>query len=94
MDFLARRGQNFQERFDFKSADNKPIAIPAGELKIFLTHGTYAKEYSLGNGLNKQRATVFWTIPAAEVDSFAYNTMYYTLVLNDLELARGVLRVQ
>lgn len=95
MDFTATRGQEFKETFDFKNADGKSIQPPAGEFKLILEHGTYAKEFTVENmGLDRQRTSVAWIISNDETNNFAYNTMYYTLYLESTELARGILRIQ
>lgn len=95
MDFLARRGQSFNESFDFKSADGSPISLPPGHYLVTLVHGNDAREYTLENGgLERDVSSLRWKIKASEATDFAYNTMYYTLYLNNTELSRGIVRVQ
>jgi len=94
MDFVLIRGKDFSEPFNFKNAHGKSIAMPNGVYKIVLERGTWAREYTLYHGLSRTRNQITWMIPAEESADFAYNVMYYTLYLNDDELARGVLRIQ
>jgi len=94
MDFVLLKGKDFSEPFNFKNAHGKSIAMPNGTYRVVLERGTWAHEYTIGNGLARTRTNITWTIPAEESANFAYNVMYYTLYLNDDELARGVLRVQ
>lgn len=95
MDFIAVRGRGFQENFDFKNSQGKPIAVPPGTFKVVLERGTYAREYTTANhGLAKLRNQIIWNIPAGETKDFAYNTLYYTLYLDDQEVTRGLLKVQ
>lgn len=94
MNFLLVRGNDFEEHFDFKNAQGKPIAMPTGQFRIILERGGFAREYTVGNGLSRLMNRVSWRIPAAQSQDFEFSTMYYTLYLNDQELARGVLRIQ
>ena len=94
MDFVLFRGRDFSEPFNFKNAAGKLITMPNGEYKLILERGLWAKEYKVNSGLTRGRTQITWRIPAEESKDFAYSTMYYTLYLNDDELARGVLRIQ
>jgi len=93
MDFVLFKGRDFSEPFNFKNPTGKSIYI-SGDIKLILERGSWAREYTPGHGLSKTRTQVTWTIPSEESANFAYNTMYYTLYLNDTELVRGILRVQ
>lgn len=95
MNFLLVKGKDFEEHFEFKNAQGESIAMPSGQYKIILERGAFAREYTvLNDGLQNLRNRVNWRIPASQSKDFAFSTMYYTLYLNDLELARGVLRIQ
>ena len=94
MDFLLTRGRDFQEHFDFKNNRGKPISAPAGSYKLTVTRGDFAREYTPGRGLSRQRTGIIWKIPAKETQDFEYRTLYYTLYVDDQELVRGVLKVQ
>lgn len=95
MNFLLVRGKDFQEHFDFKNAQGKPIALPAGVFKVVLERGGFAREYTILNrGLSRTMNRITWRIPSSESLGFEFNTMYYTLYLDDRELARGVLKIQ
>ena len=94
MDFTLFRGRDFQETFNFKTADGKSMTIPSGNLRIILERGTFGREYKPGKGLTKQRTQIVWQISKQESANFDFSTMYYTLYLDDTELARGVLRIQ
>lgn len=94
MNFLLERGKDFQESFDFKNATGKAIALPAGQFRVVLERGGFAREYTPGNGLSPQRTRIVWTIKAKQIDDFEFATMYYTLYLNNDEITRGILRIQ
>lgn len=94
MDFLLYKGRNFTEHFDFKTKDQKPKALPNGVYRVVVERGSFAREYTVGEGLTRQRTTLIWKISAEETLDFEYTTMYYTLYLDDTELARGVLKIQ
>lgn len=95
MNFVLTRGQDFYDFFEFKNAQGRPIAMPSGEFKIVVEHGDFVREYTRrNNGLLSKSTRVDWRIPASETANFEYSTLYYTLYLDDRELARGVLKVQ
>lgn len=94
MDFLLTKGRDFEERFDFKNEQGKPLSAPAGEYRLVLQRGTFARVYKPGSGLYRGQTYVIWKIKASETEDFEYRTLYYTLYLNDQELVRGVIKVQ
>lgn len=94
MDFFLRKGVNFKEHFDFKNEKQKAIPTPSGEYKIVLERGAFARVYTVGDGLLRLRTSIEWTISGKESENFEFTTMYYTLYLNDVEVTRGVLKVQ
>lgn len=95
MNFLLVKGKDFEEFFEFKNTQGKPIAMPSGVFKLILERGSFAREYTvLNNGLSRMMNKITWRIPAAQSQDFDFSAMYYTLYLDDRELARGVLRVQ
>lgn len=95
MDFLLSRGRDFEEEFNFKNPKGRLIALPAGRFRLILEHGDFAREFTVENhGLSRTRTQVTWRIPAEQGADFEYSTLYYTLYLEDSELARGILRVQ
>lgn len=95
MNFVMTSGKDFLEFFEFKNAQGKPIAMPSGQFRIVLERGAFAREYTvLNGGLQRLMNRVNWRIPAADIENFDYNTLYYTLYLEDRELARGVIKVQ
>lgn len=94
MDFLLTRGRDFQEHFDFKNEKGQPLSTPAGVYRLLVTRGDFAREYTAGHGLSRQRTGIIWKISAKETQDFEYRTLYYTLYVDDQELARGVLKVQ
>jgi hypothetical protein len=94
MDFVLIRGKPFSEHFDFKNDKGKPIVVPSGQYKLIVEHGPFAREYKVGSGLSKTRNAILINISAQDTKDFAYSAMYYTLYLNNTELARGILRVQ
>lgn len=94
MDFLLVRGSDFQERFDFKNESGRSIVLPAGEYKIIVQRGDFAREYTVGQGLSRTRTAITWRITAQQTQDFDYRTLYYTLYVGDRELVRGVLKVQ
>lgn len=91
MDFVLFRGKEFSEDFNFKNPEGKSIALPNGDFKLVLERGRFAKVFRLGEGLTRTRTSVTWTIDDTD---FEYSTLYYTLYLDDKELARGIIRVQ
>lgn len=95
MNFSLVRGKDFSEHFDFKNAAGKPIALPNGSFRIVVEHGGLAREYTVMNGgLSRLRNRVNWTISARQSADFEFNTLYYTLYLDDEEITRGLLRIQ
>lgn len=95
MNFVMTRGKEFAEHFDFKNAQGKPIAMPSGHFRVVLERGGFAREYTvLNGGLSRLTNRVNWRIPASDTADFGFNTLYYTLYLEDRELARGVIKVQ
>jgi hypothetical protein len=95
MDFLLVKGRAFKEHFNFKNENGKLRALPNGKYKIVLERGAFAREYTVENrGLMKQRTEITWNISAQESANFEYTTLYYTLYLDETELARGVLKIQ
>jgi len=95
MNFVLIRGKDFSEHFNFKNAKGSPIVLPNGTFKIVLERGSFAREYTVENGkLSKMRNRVVWSIPSAESIDFEFSTMYYTLYVEDREIARGLLRIQ
>lgn len=93
MDFLLIKGKDFSENFNFKNSQGKSIALPNGEFRLTLERGSFGRVYTLGNGLTRTRTNVTWRIDAEDTN-FEYSTLYYTLYLDDQELARGIVRVQ
>lgn len=89
MNFYAARGKDFVDTFEFKNAQRKPISVPSGTYKIVLERGPYAREYTPTRGKNG----LVWKVPAAEINDFEYSTLYYTLYLNNKEVARGTLSI-
>lgn len=85
---------DFLETFDSKNSQGKPIALPAGNYRLVLERGGFVREYTPGKGLIKNRTQIVWQIKGTESKSFEFTTMYYTLYVNDTQLARGVLRIQ
>lgn len=94
MDFLLTRGENFEERFDFKNEKQRAIVLPSGEYRIVLQRGTWVREYKVGAGLSKTRTALVWKIAASDTSDFEYRTLYYTLYKDDEDLVRGVIKVQ
>lgn len=95
MDFIARRGEEFRESFDFKNSQGQSIIMPTGTYKLILEHTPYVREFTEDNrGLRRKQAGLIWIIAADETSDFAYNVLYYTLYVDDTELVRGVLRIQ
>lgn len=94
MDFTVKKGEKFSEDFNFKTATGQSIALPAGDYKLIVRHDSFVREYTIGKGLTKSRTKLVWSLTPAETKDFAYSTMYYTLYMNETELARGILRVQ
>lgn len=94
MNFTLVRGRDFSEHLDFKNPQGKPISTPAGEFRIVLERGLFAKEYTVGAGLTRLRNGLSWRIPKEETQDFEFSTMYYTLYLNNNEVIRGILRIQ
>lgn len=95
MNFQLARDKDFLEHFDFKNAQGRPIALPAGEFKIILERGGFSRDYTVANGgLRRQMNRINWRIPAADTKDFEFSTMYYTLYLNNQEVTRGVLKIQ
>jgi hypothetical protein len=94
MDFVLTRGSSFSEHFDFKNDKGRSLVVPNGLIRLVVEHGDFVREYRVGRGLTKTRSSIVWNLPAKETNDFAYSTMYYTLYLDDNELARGILRVQ
>lgn len=94
MDFFLRKGIDFRENFDFKNENHKPIVVPVGEYRLILERGDFGREYKVGSGLTKTRNTIAWSIPGKESKDFEFSTLYYTLYMNDVEIVRGVLKVQ
>lgn len=94
IDFIVKRGEPFTDKFDFKDSAGKPINAPSGDYRLVVEHGDYAKVFSIGRGLKKQRNGVVWSMSESETLDLQYSVMYYVLYFNDNELARGVLRMQ
>lgn len=95
MNFTLIKGKDFTEHFDFKNASGKPIALPSGLFRVVIERGGFAREYTVDNGgLSLLRNQITWRIAAGDSKDFEFNTMYYTLYLNDDEITRGVLRIQ
>jgi hypothetical protein len=92
VNFTLRSGRPFSESFDFKNAQGKPISLPAGRFKLVLERGQYAREFTEGAGLTRQRTSLLWKV--SDKENFEFSTMYYTLYLNDKEVTRGVLSVE
>lgn len=91
MMFTALRGRAFKEEFAFKNAAGKDVAVPNGQYVLYLEHGNTVHEFA---NLKTGRSKVFWTMTADETKSLEFDTMYFTLLFNDTEIARGVLRVK
>lgn len=94
MNFTLVRGKDFIEHFDFKNAQGKPIALPLGKFRLVVERGGYARQYTDGAGLIRQRNRLTWKIGAEDSNDFEFTVLYYTLYLNDNEITRGILRVQ
>lgn len=94
MDFLLKKGIDFRENFDFKNENHKAIVVPAGEYRLILERGEFGREYRVGSGLTKTRNTITWFISGKESKNFEFSTLYYTLYMNDVDIVRGVLKVQ
>jgi hypothetical protein len=94
MDFKVNRGEMFSEEFNFKNPAGQSRSVPPGAYRVVLEHDTFVREYTVGQGLRPLRTKLTWTITPEETKDFEYNKMYYTLYLDDNELARGILRVQ
>lgn len=94
MDFFLRKGVDFIEHFNFKNDAGKDIALPSGVFKLYLVRGSFAREYTVGAGLVRNRNSIVWKITKEQSQDFEYSTLYYTLYLDDTELVRGVLKVQ
>lgn len=94
MNFTLTKGEDFSESFDFKAANGKPVALPSGKFAVILERGTFVQKYEVGSGLSRLRNSLTWKISDEESNNFQFNTMYYTLYLNDTEVTRGILNVR
>lgn len=95
MNFVLTRGKSFHEYFEFKNAQGKPIAMPQGLFRLVLERGQFIREYTVANGgLQRLMNRINWTISAKDTTNFEFSTLYYTLYLDDRELARGIVKVQ
>jgi hypothetical protein len=94
MDFVLQRGREFREEFDFKNTSGQIVSLPPGTYTLKVERGSFVRQYTVGNGLYKQRGKIIWRLPESETASFEYSTMYYELKFNERELARGIIRVQ
>lgn len=94
MDFVVARGQKFQESFNFKAENGKPVAAPQAEVVLIMRRGDFAKRYEVGSGMNRARTSIAWTMTEEETKALPYNIMYYTLYIGDAEFLRGILKIQ
>lgn len=94
MNFVLTKGKNFHEFFEFKNAQGRSINMPSGTFRIILERGSFVREYTKNNGLLCMPTRVDWKIPAEVTADFEFNTLYYTLYLDDRELTRGIVKVQ
>lgn len=95
MNFVVTRGKPFHEYFEFKNAQGRPIAMPAGVFRLVLERGGFVREYTVSNsGLQRLMNRINWNIAEEETANFEFSTLYYTLYLDERELARGIVKVQ
>lgn len=87
----ASRGKPFTEVFNFKDAGGGLLSVPSGEYKVHLERAGFVRYY---NNLGRVGHGLAWNISKEELDSFPYSTLYFSLLYNGEEIARGVLRVE